>query len=400
MLALDDLTTPITGAEAKTSIYRVLAAVGVTTTNWKPGAVVRTIIAGVAIVLAAFSRLTAGLARSGFVGLARGDWLTLAARYDRGVERELETFAAGTVVLVNAGGGVFSGTAEGDLELEASATGQRYISTGAWSLAALGTSAPIAVRAVLAGSAGTALAGEIDTIITGGMGLVSVTNADALIGLDDESDESLLARCDAKLGALSPNGPADAYRAVALSAVRADGTGLGVTRVRHVRDGVGGIDLYAATASGGVSGTVGDTSTDLGALDDQLQRQATPLAVTLRTHTAAPVSMPVTYEAWLYANSGLTEAQIAARFAAALADFVPRQPIGGNVLGVDPGKIYVSAIVAALGAATVSTAEGSPRLPLLRVVVTAPAADLALGIGQVATLGTVTATAIHQEPPP
>ena len=47
---LEELITSMTVDEAKTAIYDALAARGVTTTGWKPGAVVRTIIAALAII--------------------------------------------------------------------------------------------------------------------------------------------------------------------------------------------------------------------------------------------------------------------------------------------------------------------------------------------------------------
>ncbi|HKU42874.1 MAG TPA: baseplate J/gp47 family protein, partial [Polyangiales bacterium] len=53
-------------------------------------------------------KLTAQIARSGFLELAEGDWLTLVARHVYGVEREQATFAAGEVTLTNSGGGSFT----------------------------------------------------------------------------------------------------------------------------------------------------------------------------------------------------------------------------------------------------------------------------------------------------
>src|SRR3989304_1758463 len=87
MSTLAELTTPLTVDEIKTAIYAALAPNGAATTTWKPGAVVRTIITGVAIVLAGFSRLQAAIAKSGFLGLAEGDWLTLVAFYVYDVTR-------------------------------------------------------------------------------------------------------------------------------------------------------------------------------------------------------------------------------------------------------------------------------------------------------------------------
>ena len=125
---LETLTTPLTVAEIKTAIYDTMAANGVDTTGWKPGAVVRTMVAGVAIILAAFSALIALLARSGFLSLSEGEWLTLVARYVYDTERITATFATGTVTIDNASGNIYA-IDPGDLILLNTATGATYRNT-------------------------------------------------------------------------------------------------------------------------------------------------------------------------------------------------------------------------------------------------------------------------------
>ena len=44
MTSVDDLMQPITVVHAKASIYQVLEQLGVPTTSWKPGAVVRAVV--------------------------------------------------------------------------------------------------------------------------------------------------------------------------------------------------------------------------------------------------------------------------------------------------------------------------------------------------------------------
>jgi hypothetical protein len=94
LLPLDELTTPLTTDQVKARIYATLASVGVSTTSWKPGAVVRTMIAACAIVMAALSELTANIARSGFLELAEDKWLALVAHHVYGVDKVYATFAA------------------------------------------------------------------------------------------------------------------------------------------------------------------------------------------------------------------------------------------------------------------------------------------------------------------
>src|SRR5687767_5936032 len=106
-ITIESLTTPVTKDEAKEAIYEALATVGVNTTTWKPGAVVRTLVAIVAILFAACTNLIAEIAKSGFLELTSGSWLTLVARYVYGVTRLEATFGTGTLTLINSGGGVY-----------------------------------------------------------------------------------------------------------------------------------------------------------------------------------------------------------------------------------------------------------------------------------------------------
>lgn len=378
-MTLDELTTPMTVDEAKTAIYDALAAKGVRTTSWKPGAVVRTIVACVAIVLAAFSRLQAMIAEGGFLETAEGVWLDQVAYYVYGVTRSPGSFASGTLTFDNAGGGVYSGGI-GDLVVRSSTTDKTYRNTEPFTIGALATGVEIAFSAVELGSDSTAPAGTIDELVTTLSG-VTVTNAAALVGTDEESDVDLRTRCAAKLGVLSPRGAADAYEYVARSAVAADGTPIGVTRVRTIPDGVGGVDVYVATASGGVTGTDTDPDTDLGAVAAAIWESCEPLAVEATVQSASALTIAVTYELWVRGRDGARAVDIEPLVADALAEYLSQVPIGG-----DGGYVRQSAIEAVIG---------SVRDDVTRVVVTVPSGDLALLLANAPVLGTVTATAIH-----
>lgn len=379
--SLDELTTPLTVAEAKKAIYDVLALVGVTTTQWQPGAVVRTMIAAFAIVLAAFSRLTAAIARAGFLDLSEGAWLTLVAKYVYGVDREEATFAAGVVTLDNASGNTYDYDPD-DLIFLNPTTKKTYRNTGTVHVGPLATGVSVAIAAVEAGSGSSAPAGSIvqmETPLTG----VTCTNALALVGTDDETNTALRARCRAKTGAASPNGPADAYSYFAKTARRSDGSLIGVTRVRAVADGLGGIDLYCATATGGISGDAADPLTDLGAVNLAIQKQAAPFAITVRVQSAAALAIAVAYEAWAYDTISLTDEQLSDAVSLKLATFMSTEPIGGNIIVSPPGLIYVDKIRSLIDAT---------REEIFHVVVSAPLGDLALGSYVVPVLGAVTGT--------
>lgn len=395
-LSLDELTTPLTTEDVKRSIYSVLASTGVSTTSWKPGGVVRTLIAGVSIVGSALSRLTAKLAQSGFLSTAQGDWLGQVAANVYNVTPQGATFATTPVTLVNTGGGVYSFD-PGDLQVLNPTTKEAYFNTGTVTIGSGATVENVIVQAFTAGSKGTSYAGEISAFQTAGLSPnVTVTNPFAAIGTDAESDPAVRQRCLDKLGSLSPNGPSDAYAYVARSAVDQNGAPVGITRVRVVNDGFGNVDVYLATNQGGVVGTVGDLNTNLGIVDDAMQRQAAPLAVTLNTFSAVPKPINITYTIWLYNTSGLTEVQIKDVIAKHLEDFIVVQPIGGNLIGVASGRIYFTAIEAAVGGAT--TDQGVPLLPM-KVQVTTPTGDLLLNPNEAPTIGTINGTIIQLKAP-
>lgn len=387
MATVAELTTPMTIAECRAAIYAYLEAAGVVTSAWKPGGVARTIIHAVAMLASAYSSLQALFAESAFLSTAEGDWLTLTARHVFGVERSLGTLAASEVTLVNAGVGVYSGD-PGDLVFVAPANGKSYRNSEPYTISGAGTYV-IPVVAIELGSASSVAEDGISELVTPLSG-VTVDASTAAVGADEESDEALRTRCRATLGALSPNGPKDAYDAVARAATRADGSEVGVTRVAAVADGEGHVDVYVASASGAVPGDSEDEGTDLGAVALAIRSQVEPLAVEARIYSAAELSIAVTYEAWVPASS-LSDEQLEDAVELALAAWLARVPIGGQVLPGEPGRVYVSAIQATLSAA-LADATGEPAI---RVEVTVPAADVSVSSSQAPALGTVTPTT-HQ----
>lgn len=384
---LDDLVKPVTRAEIQQSIYDVLGIVGVNTTGWKPGAVVRTIIVAVSAVLAALSTLQQQIARSGFLAFSSKAWLTLVARYVYGVERIAATYATGELTLINSGGGVFSFDAD-DLIFLNPVGGTTYRNSEAFSLGAL-TSATILITATEAGADSTAEPGEINTLVTVVLG-VTCSNAGTLTGNDAEGDASLRSRAQQMLGALSPFGPWDAYVYAVRSATHADGTTLGITRVRIVKDGTGHVWVYCASANGEVPGDADDPTTDLGIANEAVQRKAAPLAVTAEVLSATSAIVAVDYELWMYNTSALTEAAIKQTVEDAIEAFLEAQPIGGNVIGSDPGKIFVNAIEKAIFSALSE---------IFQVTVSLPAANVVLTANDVPIKGAISGT-VHQEPPP
>lgn len=388
-LSLSQLTTPLTPDEVKTSIYGVLAALGVPTASWRPGAVVRTIVASCAIVVAALSELTALVAKSGFLELAEDDWLTIHAHQVFGVDRIEATFATGFVTLTNTAGGVFD-FAPGDVVFRNTAAGpgfgKTYRTTESFTLIALQTKS-VAIQATEAGSSSTANPGEINAFETPLLG-VTVSNANSVVGLDGESDEALRTRCLEARGFLSPNGPREAYEFAAKTAQRANGQVIGVVRVGVSKSSTTGqVTVTVGDASGTLGGDPDDPSTDLGAVKKLLDDKVVPDCITLTVRSASPVSVPVTYEVWLNQSAGLADSEVQARILAKLTSFFEAQPIGGHVIDSTSGKLFVNSIASAIGSV----------LPeIFQVLVTSPPANVVLGETEVAVLGSPVSSTIHQ----
>lgn len=384
MTTLADLTTPMTVAEATATIYAALATKGANTTLWKAGSPLRTVIAALAIILAAFSRFQAALAKSGFLAFADDDWTRVIALYVYGVTPEDGTAATGQVTLTNSGAGVYT-KAAGEM-IVANAAGKTYRNTSAISSFGAGTLV-VDIIADEVGSGSSTAASTITTLVTPLPG-VTCTNASALVGTDDEDAASIKLRCAEKLGTLSPNGPRDAYAFVARSTLRANGSSIGVTRVRTIADGIGGIDCYLADADGGLT-----DGTDIATIDTALQTQVVPLAITLRTHGASTLTIAVTYELWIPSTVTQTDDEVQAAVEAALRAFVGGRNIGGDVISPATGKVYLTALEGIVGSA-IRDEDG--RAVALKWAVTLPAGDTSVATTEAPALGTVTCTAIHR----
>ncbi len=391
-LTVDDLTQPVTRQQVQSSIYAVLAQLGVNTTSWKPGSVVRTIIVSVSVVFSSFSDLMAAIARSGFLELAADEWLTLVAWYVYGVDRLPGTFASGEVLVSNASDSLYVFD-PGDLIIRNAISGLTYRNAVAFSIAPDTDNVVQSFVASEIGAASSAAPHEISQVVTTLPGL-TCDNVNQLVGTDEETDTALRQRCTEQLGALSPMGPWDAYSSALRNATRGtDGPNLGITRVSLVPDGYGRIDLYAATASGTVPGDVDTEGTDLWYAQQAVQRYAEPQAVTAVVHSATTVNVSISYTAWVYNTSGQTDAQIKQIILDALRAFFPRQPVGGNIIPPDTtGKIYLSAIVSVIQ-------NAMPEI--FRVVITLPIPDIALTPQQIAVLvPSAVAGTIVPVPPP
>lgn len=342
MIALEDLTKPVTVDEAKATIYAVLAQLGCPTTGWAVGGVVRAIVATVAIIVAAFSRVIAELVRGGFLSMARKNWLTLHAKEVYFVDRTPATFASGQLKITKTGGSIYP-LGIGDLIVR-NAKNKTFRNTEAIKLEAGDHTYYVGIQATEAGSASTSAAGTITSLVTSMLN-VSVTNESAIVGTEEESDDSLRFRCSGKIDAMSPAGAREAYEYAAKSC------GQGVTRTKvYGQDGL--VVVLVASDSGSL------TSSALAAVDAEIQSKVVPLGVTASVINVVNKEIAVQSVVRVYRACSLSETSLKDAIVKALDQWISGCRIGG-----DEGLIHLEMlqhIVAAVDSSIFHVALSSP----------------------------------------
>jgi phage-related baseplate assembly protein len=237
----------------------------------------------------------------------------------------------------------------------------------------------IAIRADEAGSASSAGAGLITRLVSGILG-VSCSNDNALVGLDTEADDSLIARCMLKPLSLSPNGPRGAFEYFARMATRSDGTLVGVNRVNVANSSpTGQAVVTVATASGQLS------PSDLEHVRSSIENNALPECVTLTLTTSTDVLVNI--EFWAYFDEfELSPEEQDSYVTPVLQQWFASTRIGGStILGVGKNKIFRDTIRHVI-------ASAFPVKPAL-VVLHSPTVDVTLTASQTAEPGAVIARA-------
>lgn len=350
-LGVDDLLTATTEAQIKAKLYEEAELLGLPTTAWLSGAPTRTIIAIVAKILGVlFAPLIVLIAASGFLDDAEDGWLTLIAELVYGVARVESTFASDELTFDNAGGGIFSFD-PGEVIVKNSTTGKTYVNTEILSVGALATGVLCDFVAQEAGSASSAGVGQIDTLVTTMLG-VTVTNASALTGTDEETDAALRVRCRAARGALSPNGPRAAYEYVATTPELTDGANVNRVRVLPaVGDGV--VNVIIAAPDGTPTGG------DIVKVQDAIDLWATPEIGTSLVAGAPELVLNVTATLHVKASASLTDPEWEALAETALNDYIAALAIGGVELTAGVGIVPWRALIGALEGIKVGDVSGN-----------------------------------------
>lgn len=345
--------------------------------SWQAGDPTRALFTFEAQYLSKLDDLITGYIQSGTLDNAAlattTQWLIILAKQQFNVDVPPATFATTQVTLTNAGGGIYD-LDPGDVVVKASTTGATYTSTTGGVLSGSGGTLSITVVADVAGSASSAAAAEIDTLVTTFLG-VTVTNPTAAIGTNVPSPSAIIQQCRAKTASLSPNGPADAYRFVALNSALT-GT-LNPTQARVYGDSdTGDVIVYIA----GTAGALG--SPDVAAVQAAINKWATPLCITPTVLSANPVTVFITYTVFIYKSVNQTVSQIEAAIQSALEAVFPTLQIGGDIIPpAATGFLYQSLLETLIGNVFPGkTFDAEIHLP---------SGDTSLGNGDVPVLGTV-----------
>ena len=373
---LDQLYSAKSKDEVLAVVLEVAQAVGLPITAWQSGSVGRELLEICSQIASNYSDVSTVIASGGLLDYATAAWLTLNAFEIYEVAREDATFGTCTERLTSTANVSYT-LNPGDMRFYNTASGKTYTSTTGGTLAP-GNITPqtldLTIVADEAGSASNAAVGDITGIVTPLFG-VTATNLETLVGNDEESDDALRIRARESMAKASPNGPSDAYNYFAKTATRStDGTAIGVTRTNLV-EGNGTITVYVADASGPID------SQDLSDVDTAIQLNCVPTGFTAVTLNANPVNVPISATIYLQIGSTLTIDQLTTLITKQLTAYFGAAPIGGYQAG--GGFIFTSAIIGQMF-------EASSQI--VRAVLTAPSADVALTADQVGVLGAITLT--------
>lgn len=336
MIPIEKLIRTISSDELFDLALTGLERINIPARSWRPGGVAKSILGVLAEVGAQGAAVLQSCIAGGFLLFGKGDYLTAHAKDVYDVDRIGATFATGPVTLTNGGGAIFTVGAN-ELIVSSSNTSARFRVTDSFVLSALGT-VTVNVSAIEPGSASSVAPTEIDQLETT-LARVTVANAAAIVGRDEESDEQLVKRCIAKKGTWSPFGPRDAYEYAALSATLAGGIPTSITRVAVSRfSSVHHVDIVCATPSG----TPSDEELDAVRAEVELIARPDTVSVTV----SGAVTTPTAHTLILWARRG-TEAVLRGNAQKAMATLIANWPIGGIAKTEGgTGYLYASAIEA------------------------------------------------------
>ena len=366
-ISIYTLFTADTAATIYNAGLSVARALGLAVDSWRTGDPTPTYFGFISEILAQRDAEAVEFIKGGFLSTAEGDWLDVQAVEVYGVTPIDATYATPTVTLQNTGGGFWPKNV-GDLIVKSTTSGKTFHNTDdheTSDVLSAGATVTFELEADEAGSDSSVGVDEIDFIVTSMPGVV-VLGSTAAVALDKQSAPSLKEQCGSTLGALSPNGPADAYEYVCRNPELTGTTE--ITRAQAEADDPNGdVTIYVASASGAVSGA------GVTAAQDAVAIWATPLTITPTVVSAAALVINVT--------ATITGDDIPADFLALI-----EAEIGLLLASLDIGGVVAtSAVIAAIHRAVPQVTS---------CTLTLPAANIDLAAGIVPTPGTIAVTEV------
>jgi phage-related baseplate assembly protein len=383
------LLTVVTSAELQTQILNAMTAAGLPTTAWQRNGIWQNLIQWFAAMLQLVYAVLNDVARGAFLDTATDQSLIDLGENTYGTKYRGQTFATGTITLLNASGSQIDEPAQALSFAQVADNSITYKNSAAIVGWLNGTELEIDLVCDVAGTSGNTIADVSDpfqlgmvTTIVG----VSIVEHTAMVGQDDQDPEAYRALCRKHAASLSPRGGDGAYEWVALN-LYTDGTridpenpdptktAMNINRVRVEGDNTDGtVDVSLASPSGAVDGT--EFTTTVAALNQYVVPSGTVLIASNCTTVTVSVTATITL------RKGSTSDGVEATAEQALTDYFPTSSIGG-----DDGFITVDELRGVLFRVS-NLVHG--------VSISLPAADVALTTTQVAIAGTMTITVAVQ----
>jgi hypothetical protein len=401
--AADLLGLPTTVAAVLRNLLGSAIAEGIKVTAWQPGSPTRSIYRSLADFGKTIIDQIGAIADQGSLESSTGAALTLLAKEKYGIERPEATFATKDITINNTGGGNYPYSPDNPLILTSSYTKKLYISQGTGTIVPLTNGQTLSIQAQEAGSASTALPGQIDTWVTPTNNL-TIVDTNSAIGSDEMSDDLVRAACRARVGfvptasTIGAGGAPGAYESVARSGpdggggvVRPDGSRITVTRIRVLPDGGGGVVVYVADEDGPL------TTDDLALVESAILTYAKPVGVNVSVLNAVALPIACTLTVWIGASTTATDDDVKDAIEEAIVAYFQTVQIGGFDLG-SGGVVPLRGGLeeAATGEAPTTSTPGSGAkqvATLIKLTFATPSGDTSIAEDEIPTLsGTPTIT--------
>jgi phage-related baseplate assembly protein len=383
------LLTVVTSVELQTQLLNAMAAAGLPTSAWQKKGIWQNLTVWFASMLQLVYAVLNDVARGAFLDTATDQALIDLGEFTYKTKYRSETFATGTITLLNDSGSQIDEPADGLSIAQVADSSITYKNSGAITGWLNGTQLVVPLVCDQAGTVGNVPADasapfqlSMVTTIVG----VSIVEHTAMVGQDNQDQEEYRRLCRQRAASLSPRGGDGAYEWTAKN-LYTDGTridpenpdptktAMNINRVRVEGDNTDGtVDVSLASPSGAVDPT--EFATTVAALNQYV----TPSATILLASNCTTVTVAVTATVTLRKGSSSEGVQAIAE--QALTDYFPTSSIGG-----DDGFITVDELKGVLF--RVSTSVHGVSISL-------PAADVALSTTQVAIAGVMTVTVTVQ----